>query len=603
MYEPRTFTIPELVERSSATYKGRPALAMIGGKPVMYEELEPLSRRRAALLGLLGIEKGDRVALVSENRPEWGLSYFGISRAGAIAVPILTDFTAEQMGNILAHAEAKAVIVSKKFLPKLEGERGKRLILDVEDLGIIATASSGAPSYPSEAEIDAAAAAFSPPPVGEDELASIVYTSGTTGLSKGVMLTHKNLVWDAYACRSIIVLRRRDRLLSILPLAHAYEFTIGFLIPMMQGSGIWYLDRPPSATALLPALKAVRPTIMLSVPLVIEKVYRASVIPGLEKIGLYKVKAFKPLLERLAGAKLYKTFGGKLRFFGVGGAPLAADVEAFLRRARFPFAIGYGLTETAPMVAGFHPFRGAPRSTGPAMRGVELRIADPRPDSGEGEIQVRGPNVFPGYYKDPVRTAEAFTQDGWFRTGDLGFVDERGMVHVRGRLKTMILGASGENIYPEEVEAVLNRSPYVAESLVYGDEGGLTALVQLKPEILEELSAGVHDGLERAEIAAEKFGHAVGEAIRHALERIEGGHRALPAGGIPQTGADERESGRIEKAAKSVELAVGHLLDRIKKEANEKLAAFSRVQKVERQDEPFEKTPTQKIKRFLYPKK
>jgi len=568
LYEPRKFTIPEIVERSSATYKGRPALSMLGGKPVMYEELEPLSRRRAALLGLLGVEKGDRVALISENRPEWGLAYFGIVRAGAIAVPILTDFTAEQMANILEHSGAKAVVVSKKFLPKVEGERGRRLILDVEELALVAAASSSAASAPTLAELDAAAAAFAPPPVEADELASIVYTSGTTGLSKGVMLTHRNLVWDVYACRSIIVLNRRDRLLSILPLAHAYEFSICFMIAMMQGSSVWYLDRPPSASALLPALKAVRPTIMLSVPLVIEKIYRASVLPALEKIGLYRHAFFKPILERIAGAKLYKTFGGKLRFFGVGGAPLAADVEAFLMRARFPYAIGYGLTETAPMLAGARPGRQKLRTTGPIMKGVEVRIVDPKPETGEGEIQVKGPNVSPGYYKDPVRTAESFLPDGFFRTGDLGFIDEDGYIHVRGRSKTMILGASGENIYPEEVEAILNRSPYVQESLVYGDgEGGLTALVQLKPEVLEELAARVRDGIEGAELAAERLGH------------------------------------KAEEKFQGVEHAAAQLLDKIKKEANQKLAAFSRVQKVEHHTEPFEKTPTQKIKRFLYPKR
>ncbi len=375
------------------------------------------------------------------------------------------------------------------------------------------------------------------------------------------MLTHRNILSNAIACRSIIVLRRTDFLLSILPLAHTYEFTIGFVIPLLAGSSVHYLDRPPSATALLPALKTVRPTIMLSVPLVIEKIYRSSIKPALEGMSLYRINAIRPILEKLAGLKLKKTFGGRLRFFGIGGAPLAADVERFLKTAGFPYAIGYGLTETSPLLAGCNPARTRLRSTGPALHGVSIRIADPRPDTGEGEIQARGDSIFKGYFNDPVRTADSFTADGWFKTGDLGFMDSKGFLHVRGRLKTMILGASGENIYPEEIEAIINRSPYVNESLVYSDESGLTALIHLKPEALENLEARLKDGIEGAEDVAVKLGHAVADA---------------------------------EKAATA-------LLERIKKEANAKLASFSRIGKVRIQKEPFEKTPTQKIKRFLYP--
>jgi long-chain acyl-CoA synthetase len=310
------------------------------------------------------------------------------------------------------------------------------------------------------------------------------------------------------------------------------------------------------------------------VPLVIEKIYRLNIQPALAKMGAYKVPLLRPLLDRLAGLKLMKTFGGKLRFFGVGGAPIAADVESFLKSARFPYSIGYGLTETAPMVAGNKPGRVKVHTTGVAATGVEMRIGDKRPDTGEGEIQVRGPNVTSGYYKDPEKTREIFTEDGWFRTGDLGFMDEGGRVTVRGRIKTMILGASGENIYPEEIEAVLNASPYVLESLVYGDEKGLTALVHLKPEVLEEIGARVKDGIEDAEEAASRLGHAVEHALGQAGESLE----------------------HAEKAA-------AHLLDGIRKEANERLAAFSRLRKVQLQVEPFEKTPKQSIKRFLYPKK
>jgi long-chain acyl-CoA synthetase len=296
-----------------------------------------------------------------------------------------------------------------------------------------------------------------------------------------------------------------------------------------------------------------------------EKVYRSSVKPALEAMGVWKVKALRPLLERVAGIKLMKTFGGKIRFFGIGGAPLAADTEDFLQHARFPYSIGYGLTECAPMVAGNKPGKVVAHTTGYAATGVEMRIGDKRPDTGEGEIQVKGPNVTSGYYKDPEKTKDIFTEDGWYRTGDLGFMDEEGRVTVRGRIKTMILGSSGENIYPEEIEAVLNGSPYVTESLVYGDEDGLTALVHIKPEVLEELAARFKDSVENAEEAAARLGHRMEEGLSHA-----------------------------EKAAALA-------LEKIRKEANGRLAAFSRIRKVELQAEPFEKTPKQSIKRFLYP--
>jgi long-chain acyl-CoA synthetase len=582
MYTTERYTITEVIQKSSRRYAERPALSMVDGKPIYYREIEPRTRRISATLGLYGIKKGDRVAILSENRPEWGLAYFGIVRAGAIAVPIMVDFTAEQIGNILRHSESKALVVSPRLLPKVREAAGELMLLSIEDLSAIdPSAAPGRPAVRSlgEDEIEKAAASFTEPPIDADELASIIYTSGTTGASKGVMLTHRNFVFDAIAARKFIYLRRTDRLLSVLPLAHAYEFTVGFIIPMLQGSAVYYLDRPPSATALLPALAAVRPTIMLTVPLIIEKIYRSSIKPKLDGMAVYKLPFLRPALEWVAGLKLKKTFGGKIRFFGIGGAPLAADVESFLHNARFLYSIGYGLTETAPLITGNKPGRVKLHTTGFPAADVRVRIADRRPDTGEGEIQVKGANVFPGYYKDPERTAEAFTPDGWFRTGDLGVMNDVAVcrITVRGRLKTMILGASGENIYPEEIEALLNASPYVLESLVYGDEKGLTALVHLKPEVVEGftlqgIAARVKDRVEEAEFAAENLGKAAASAAHHAGESLEGAEKAL-----------------------------AQLLESIKREANARLAGFSRLARVEHQPVPFEKTPKQSIKRFLYP--
>ena len=562
MYVLDDFTLVGMIEKSGKRYANLPALSMVGGERFTYGDIERHSARLAASLASQGIGKGDKVALLAENSPYWGIAYFGILRAGAVVVPILTDFIPEQIRNIIVHSEAKAVICSQRLLQKIEVLELPVLLIDIKD------------AVPLE-EAKPALSASKPSSPDPDDLAMIVYTSGTTGLSKGVMLSHRNILSNAFGCRSIIILHRTDRLLSILPLAHTYEFTIGFVIPLLSGSHIHYLDRPPSATVLLPALKAVKPTIMLSVPLVIEKIYRSNIKPTLEGMKLYSSPLFKPLLIRFAGIKLKKTFGGCIRFFGVGGAPLSSDVEDFLKKAGFPYAIGYGLTESSPLLAGCPPSRTFLHSTGPALTGVKIRIADPQPGTGAGEIQAQGDNIFKGYFKDPERTKEAFTEDGWFKTGDLGFVDAQGRIFVKGRIKSMILGASGENIYPEEIEAVLNQSPFVAESLVVEGEAGLTAFVYLKSEVLENLEARIQDGLDAAEDISSRMGNALSNAEKSVVHSI----------GEAWVGA--------EKKAET-------LLETIRREANAKLSSFSRIHSIKLQESPFEKTPTQKIKRFMY---
>ncbi|GAB4223329.1 MAG: long-chain fatty acid--CoA ligase [Spirochaetales bacterium] len=488
---------------------------------------------------------GSHIALISENRPEWPMAYLAVTSLGAVIVPILTDFSPEAIRNILAHAECTLAIVSPRMREKIGPLEGVRF-LDISAVSM-APATSASSSQPL-------------PPLEETTLAAILYTSGTTGVSKGVMLTHRNLVSNAYATRSILRIHPGDRLLSILPLAHTYECTIGFLAPFLQGASITYLDKPPTASVILPALKKIRPTIMLSVPLIMEKIYRSSVKPKLESHTLYKHPLFRKLLIRIAGMKLKKTFGGRIRFFGIGGAALAPDVETFLKQARFPYAIGYGLTETSPLIAGCNPKTTHVGSTGLPLEGVEVRIVPTGEGGNEGELQVKGPNVMSGYYKDPERTKEAFTEDGWFRTGDLAQMDEKGRIYIRGRLKTMILGPSGENIYPEEIESLINQSNYVQESLVYGDPvAGLTALIQLKPEVLEKIKEDIRQMYGAAEDEADVF--------RQALE------------------ARSRE-----------------ILESVRKEVNSRLASFARIGRALLQIEPFEKTPTQKIKRKVQEK-
>ena len=507
----------------------RPALERVSGAVLTYTELWSTARGYAEQLANLGVQAGDRVALLSENRPEWGALYLAVTAMGATVVPILTDFHETEVQRILDHSEPKVMVVSDR-LRRLAGEWAAGTIVSIDEPAI--TARFAKTATPAAAEVFAGVR-------DPEDTAAIIYTSGTTGSPKGVMLSHRNIVSNALAARAIPSMGPDDKLLSILPLDHAYECTIGFIVPMIAGASVSYLDGPPVLSRLLPALADVRPTMMLSVPLIMEKLYRSRVAPVFEKLPNW-IGRFAPtriLLHRIAAAKVKRTFGGRIRFFGLGGAPLAQDAERFLNEGGFPYAIGYGLTETAPLLAGANPQHTKFRSAGPALEGVSLRLASTKKPSDKtvGEIQARGPNIMQGYYKNPAATAEAFTEDGWFRTGDLGSIDRRGNVFIRGRAKTMILGPSGENIYPENIEAAIDANPVVEESLVLQIGGELIARVRLN---IEELDALLRDG--------------------------------------------------------------AAILEDLRRQVNSSLNRFSRIGKMILQVDPLERTPTRKIKRFLY---
>lgn len=578
-------TLTELVQKSAEKFGEKIAFSLFSEGTLTnitsYEEFGKRSLGIASILEQLGLQKGDRVMLLAENRPEWPIAYFGISLAGTIIVPILTDFIAEHVGTVAKHAEITAICGTEKTIAKIKaaGISDEIPLLHIDEMdsqGIMVTVKGQKvkmeykPATPYRAQ--------------EDETATIIYTSGTTGSSKGVMLSHRNLVFEAQACRSIIKIYPRDRFLSVLPLAHTYECTIGMIIAVLNGASTTYLGKAPTPAILMPALELVRPTIMLTVPLIIEKTYRSKIKPSLEAHPLYKLPLTRSLAIKVAGNKLMGSFGGAIRFFGIGGAALAPDVEAFLKKAGFPYAIGYGLTETAPLLAGAPPFKSVLRSTGPALKGVDLRIVDQNgqvvggvgalknaPEHAEGEIQARGPNIMQGYYKDPEKTAEVFTSDGWFKTGDLGSMDKKGRLFIRGRLKAMILGPSGENIYPEEIESILNASGFIEDSLVYATEKGeLVALVVLN-EKAKTMFAAASDMIQETRENVGEAMHNLGQATQHAAQNTLQGAQ--------------------------------HLLQDLKNATNKRLAGFSRIHRIEIQDEPFEKTATQKIKRFLYPKK
>jgi long-chain acyl-CoA synthetase len=544
-------TLGEFCLRAAARYKKRRAFEVYReGKIynlVSYGEWGSRSLGFAAMLGALGIKPGDRVMILAENCPEWSMAYFGIALGNAVSVPVLTDFSGEQINNIGEHAGAAAVCVTEKTFPKCAGldPAAPRIFIDScripEPAGKAKNRGQDAPG--TEADIlvwrhgKAGRIPFTIPPdqeapplprQGENDPASIIYTSGTAGKSKGVVLSHRNLLFCARNSRALMKIYPRDRLLSVIPLAHTYECTLGLITALMNGASITYLDRPPAPAVLLPALQALRPTAMVTVPLFIEKMYRHTIAPALAANPLYRFPLTRPLALMAAGRRLRAAFGGSLRFFGIGGAPLAADVENFLRKVQFPYTPGYGLTEAAPLLAGAAPYRFPRGSAGSVLPGVELRIV-------QGEIQARGPNIMAGYYRDETGTREAFTPDGWLKTGDLGELDDREVLFVRGRLKSLILGPSGENIYPEEIESLLSSSALVEDALVCpGEKGEIVALVVLSEK------------------------------------------------------------------ARAMMNAIGEILEELKKKVNQRLAAFSRISRIEVKHEPFEKTPTHKIKRFLY---
>ena len=537
----KNLTIPAILQNSFKQYASNVALSYVNDLPLTYSDLQSEIEKIKSTLLNTGIKKGDKVAILSRNMPNWGIAFFAITSMGAVAVPLLPDFHENEIQNILEHSETKAIFVSKLMYPKIEKLNNDLLdvIIYTDDFEVV------------KGSLDSTTVSDTSCCAEESDLASIVYTSGTTGKSKGVMLTHKNIVYNAIQVLTIEPVKSRHRFLSILPLSHTYENTLGLILPIMQGASIYYLEKPPTANALVPAMSKVKPTHILSVPMVIEKVYRNQVLPKFTKNAfvalIYKISVFRKLFNLLAGKKLKKTFGGKLEFFGIGGAALDPVVEKFLREAKFPYAIGYGLTESAPLISGANPHKVRFRATGPAMEGVQIKINNPNPVTGEGEVWAKGDNVMKGYYKEPELTKEVITADGWLKTGDLGYFGKDNFLYLKGRIKNMIVGASGENIYPEEIESVINNFKYVLESIVVEKKGKLVALVHLNYEELEK-----------------QFNNIKEEAVQFAKDKTE------------------------------------ELVQELKDYVNERVNKFSRIYTIQLQTLPFEKTATQKIKRYLY---
>ncbi len=566
-YDLQELTLPALLERSFALYYEQECICSVDGKTITYAHFYEKVHDIINQLKSLGINHGDHIAILSENMPNWVVAYFAITSMGAIAVPILPDFHASEVHHILKDAPVKGIFVSEKHLDTVLEQKENDLVFaintntltmidELTKTGKIAEKLEQFKKSANELRekllatnkvSDEENSEFRP---AEDDLAVLIYTSGTTGHSKGVMLTHKNLVTNAMSVHITVTVTSKDRFLSILPLAHTFECTTGMLVPILHGSSIYYLNKTPTPTILLKAMSVVKPTFMLCVPLVIEKICKTKVFPKFHANividTLYKIPFFRKLINKTAGKKLLESFGGELVFFGIGGAPLSPYVEKFLIEAKFPYSIGYGLTETAPMLAGTPIGKTKLKSTGPALAGIELKLRDFDPQTKQGEIIARGPNIMQGYYKDPERTAEVLDDEGWFATGDLGHFDDDGYLFISGRSKNVIIGASGENIYPEQIEATINENEYVADSLVYDQDGKLIARIHLDYERIDQ-----------------KF-----SANEHADSELH----------------DDIEA----------------YLEEMRVETNKKLSSFTRVSKYIEQSEPFVKTPTKKIKRYLY---
>ena len=529
-------TLHRVFEYSTTHYADKVAYQYVdGGQKYTYAEFKMATERLSQRMSRFGIRHGDRVAIFSQNMPNWVVAYFAATAFGRVAVPILPDSSEAELTNILNHSESKVIFISQRLLPKLSEECKKKLtlIVDIETFEFLKK---------EDEDFRCNGWVKDPTP---DDLACIIYTSGTTGNAKGVMLSHRNLTHNLAASFKAEPAFKKDRFLSILPAAHAYEMGVSTIYSFYVGATCYTLQKPAAPAVLLPAMKKVKPTIICSVPLIIEKVIKNSVWPTIQKSRIlsWMDKHMPWLLHYLIGNKLVKTFGGKLTFFGIGGAKLDPKVEQFLKDCHFPYAVGYGLTETAPLVCNVmvkKPKRVG--SIGVASYKVEIKLDNVNPTNGEGEIVCRGDNVMLGYYRDPERTRTVLDDEGWFHTSDIATVDKDGNYYIKGRLNSTILGPSGENIYPEEIEQVINNIDGVEESLVIERGGKLVALVKFEDNVLDWNQA-----------------------------------------------SEDKFFEDLEKRKKAV-------LDWV----NKTVGKNSRIGEVDAMKEPFEKTATTKIRRFKY---
>ena len=530
----------------------RPAISNYHGETLHYKDVARRMEKLHIMFEECGLEKGHKVAICSRNQANWAVTFLAIMTYGAVPVPLLHEFKSANIHHLVNHSEAKILFVddviweglSESEMPDLQA------IIQVNTFKILYAADERiveAKNHLNDLFGRKYPEAFEPQMLdyyedSEDELAVINYTSGTSGFSKGVMIPYRAIFSNLQFAKKVLPqLNDKSRVVSMLPCAHMYGLMFEVLYELSAGCHVHFLSRLPSPKIIMQALSEVKPNIVIAVPLVIEKIYKSKVKPVLEKEGikfLMKVPGLDQIVLNKVRTELINAFGGEFIEVIIGGAAFNKEVEAFFKRMNFPFTVGYGMTECAPIIT-YDDWKDEKLySCGKAAPNMEVRIDSSDPSKVPGEIQVKGANVFLGYYKNDDATRDVFTDDGWFRTGDMGILDADGSLFIKGRTKCMILGPSGQNIYPEEVETVLNSQPYVVESLVVEDNGGLTAL------IYPDFQQGAKDGMSQ-----DAF-------IRY----IEG---LLP-------------------------------------ELNKELPNYAKLKKIEVMSEDFERTPKKSIKRYLY---
>ena len=496
----------------------------------------------------LDIHKGEKIALCGANSVNWALTYISIVSYGAVVVPILVDFSKEDIASIIKDSGSKFLFADKRIIEAIDNgtlsSLNKSFYLESFDTFIQKNEDSKnnkKENIFNDIEInDLSKDTFNLTIFENDTLATIIYTSGTTGFSKGVMLNHNSLAANIRFAIANMPVKANDHILSFLPLAHVFGCLFDFLFPFSKGACIYMLNAIPSPNILLKAFSEVRPNLILMVPLIIEKIYLKKILPTIEKpliSKLLKLPIVSSLLKSKIRNNLTEAFGGNFYELIIGGSALNADVEKFLMDIGFKFTVGYGMTECGPLIS-YGPWnKHVARSCGYIIDTLEVKI-DAEKEGEVGEIMVKGENVMQGYYKNYKATADVLSKDGWLRTGDLGVLGENNRIFIRGRSKNMLLGASGQNIYPEEIESKLNTMPYIAESLVVQRDNKLHALIYLDNERVKAESLSAED--------------------------------------------------------------INNLIEKNRIEVNKMLPEFGRISGFTIQEEEFIKNPTQKIKRFLY---
>jgi long-chain acyl-CoA synthetase len=522
-----------------------------GNTSYTYGELASEIARLHTTFRVLGIEPGDKIALCGRNCANWGVTFLAIETYKAVAVSILPDFTGEGIHTLVNHSEAKLLYCGPNVLKKIDAKEmpGLTAMIFMDDFSLKYAANEEVEKkYATVDEVfkkewpnGVTAQDLNYPTDNADEVALINYTSGSTGNPKGVMISHKNLSGNIDFAVKEIPHQEGDKVLSMLPIAHMFGLMFEFLYQVCDGAEVYFLTKAPTPTTLIKAFAQVHPFMILTVPLVIEKIIKGKVLPVINKPVmkvLWNTPGIKSLLHKKVSNTLLQVFGGKLRFLIIGGAALNEEVEKCMHDMHFPYCVGYGMTECAPLITYEKWQKYLYRSCGKGIVGMDLRIDSEDPTKKEGELQVRGVNVMMGYYKNEQASKEAFTEDGWMRTGDLGIIDKDGNLFLRGRSKNMLLGPSGQNIYPEEIEDKLNSLPLVLESVVVQRDQKLVALVY----------------------------------------------------------PDNSDAGKKLLAGRNI----FDVMEANRKELNKQIPQYSQVSAIEVVDKEFEKTPKRSIKRFLY---